>query len=323
MLKYSTNVVTTPVGITVGLDLRNADDTVEFNDIRSRHTGVHAVLGTLDYNPDFSEDGRYLLGTKVALSSSIDDSMPYRQGVEIRVPNAYALGTFKILSGDPGHRNQQSVFGENETDVGANFLYRRGPTFRDNQKFDPIAFLAGTHPYPLLVDNQEQSIAGWGLYQEALEPLAIRSVASLQSPYFPFDVHRIWGDLEGGNVIKNHDADRVLSSDVWDTERPEPFLDMGDPFDWLTLPTPGFFIFDPARILPFEDRQFSRSVEESLTGGLLDVLRSATGSYDAGGYNDGGGGYVPDDHFSHGCGFTYDGSVRGADSLAFGGMEYV
>jgi len=317
MLRYATNVMTQRTGNTIGLDLRNADDTTEFNDSRSRHTGVHAVLGVLDYNPDFDESGVYLLGTKTALSQSIDGSLEYRQGVEIRTPRAYALGIFKILSGDPGHRAQQYVFGEDDTDVGSNFLYGRSRAFRDNQKFDPLAFLAGSQPYPILVDNDSQSISGWSLYQDVLEPLAIRSVASLDSPYFPFDPHRIWGDVEGGNVIRYHDADRTLSSDVWRTDSPEPFFDMGEDMDGLTLPTPGFFIFDPAMTQPFEDRDFSKRLEETLTGGLLDVLRALRASYD-----DVGGGYVPDDHLSYGCGFTYDGSIRGADSLAFGGMTH-
>lgn len=317
MLRFLTNVRTTPVGITVGLDLVNADDTVDFNDVRSRHEGVHSVLGTLDYNPDFNASGEYLLGTKTALSQSIDDSQPYRQGVEVRVPNAYALGTFKILSGDPGHRAQQCVFGQNDTDVGANFLYGRVPSFRDNQKFDPLALLRGDHPYPILVDNECQSLAGWSLYQDALEPLAIRSVASFDSPYFPFDPHRVWGDLEGGNVIRSRDADRVLSSDVWNSRPPEPYLDMYDATDAMTLPGPGFYIFDPAVTYPFEDYDFSKKVEGTIKGGLLGVIRNFYTDYD-----DGGGGYVPDDEFSYGCGFTYDGSIRGSDSIAFGGMTH-
>src|SRR3990167_5763282 len=69
-------------------------------------------------------------------TSSIDMSAidPYRQGVEITQLKHFDAGTFKIHSGEPGHRILRNRFGMDKN-------FRPEPVFQELDYFSPLSFI--------------------------------------------------------------------------------------------------------------------------------------------------------------------------------------
>ena len=290
------------------------------------------IFATSSTGTDSSGNARKILATNVDYyaSSSIDS---YRNGVEITQDKHWTAGLAKITAGTPGHLYSSTLFGVTENDIIS------PDTFTEISLFDPVKFVVtGGDPefftYPIVTSN--------GVLAEALdengviEPFPIRSVISNRSLNFPYEPHATRGQFGNGNIDGNFSSDSVLSIDYFEPTRRNktPYHDLisqvglsgslimlsSNEETWgRTTEDNLYFIEFPDKpvnsIEAFEDVVYPRGEvpDDTYTGDLLSAVNTML---------PGGATYVNRKEKSATCGFVYDNSPQGTDSIAYGGLLY-
>jgi len=237
----------------------------------------------------------------------------YRQGVEITRPEHYFAGIdqghCKIHSGEPGGQWKNGIYGQDRTFSRENF-------FSEKENFDPVSYLKsnGNYHFPVVIgDNQNVESQN---FNGVIEPLTIRAVASFFSIEVPFESHMIRADLSDGNSGIDRSSDMVVTVYEKVQKNPVvPWLDMVDLMGTVVkIPTIGYFNPDKNHVASFNDTKRKVESSNNLDADMESVVHDMNSSTEN---------YISDGYFSATCGFTYDDvSVKGTDSIAFGGYGY-
>lgn len=237
----------------------------------------------------------------------------FRQGVEITRPQYYATaleqGAFKIHSGEPGSLCGKYNFGYQKN-------FRNESPYVEIERFDSVRFLQsdGNYTYPIIIgDNTDVEIHE---FNGVIEPLTIRPVISFYSIDVPFESHSMWANLEDGNMNITRSYSRVVTVYERDVKNCiQPWLDMVDMVGLVVkIPSTGYFNQDKNFLLPFNDTKDRIELSKNLDNDMRNALLDMVGDTES---------YVPDGYISAPCGWMYDDvTVKGTDSLAFGGLGY-
>lgn len=248
-------------------------------------------------------------------SSPYDTSQidKFRQGVELTRAKYYVTaleqGTIKIHSGEPGSKLGRYDFGYQKN-------YRNESVFVDAEKFDSVKFLLNeeAYTYPIII-GENSDVESYN-FNGVIEPLSIRPVASFYSIDVPFEAHSMWANLEDGNMNITRSYSQIVTVYERDLRNHiPPWLDMVDMMGLVAkIPSTGYFTQDKNFLLPFIDLKDRIELEQTLDQEMLGILLNSLGSTEN---------YIPEGYVSATCGWSYDdASVKGTDSLAFGGMGY-
>jgi hypothetical protein len=240
----------------------------------------------------------------------------YRQGVELTQLKHFDAGTVKIHAGEPGHKLRRNRFGMDKN-------FRPDPTFEELDYFNAEFFLRAQElaeplllniiTFPIITGDNDQ-IENYYL-DGIIEPFPIREVASFFSIEVPFQARGVRGTMMAGNSDQTWSSDQVLTVDAYEPDKQQiEYLDLVDMIDGRH-PMNGFFRNEKSTRRPFEDARFPRNVPLSTTyvSEMDAALSLMTGSTDN---------YVTFKQRSGNSGWTYDNTIVGTDSLAFGGMTY-
>lgn len=235
------------------------------------------------------------------------------QGVSIRTGRQRTKGILPIMgSGRTDHVVERNAYGQPKN-------FKDDEPFEEIDRFDPVVYItvSGSLMFPRILSNV--SLKDPEQLDGAIEPLVIRSRASLRSIDFPFESHDVRGELQDGNTDVFMKVSRIVQFvDLTQPLQIEPFIDasegMGTQGGDITLP--GFAAEDEKKLEPFdESRRLNKTyVSGSLTdpaieGAILSLTGTNTDSF------------ILDGHRSMGAGFTFDNNPEGTDSLAFGGFK--
>jgi len=290
------------------------------------------IFATSSTGTDSSGNSRKILASNVDYyaSSSIDS---YRNGIEITQDKHWAAGLAKITAGTPGHLYTSTLFGVSDNDIIS------PDAFTELSLFDPVKFVVtGGDPefftYPIVTSN--------GVLAEALdengiiEPFPIRSVISNRSLNFPYEPHATRGQFGNGNINNRFATDSVLSLDYFSPNKRNstPYFDLvtqtglsgslilmsGEETWGRTTEDDLYFVehvaIEENLISPHEDIPYPRGEvpdTNTYTGDLLAAVNAML---------PGGTTYVNRKEKSATCGFVYDNSPQGTDSIAYGGLLY-
>jgi hypothetical protein len=240
--------------------------------------------------------------------TSIIDSEPYRQGVEIRSIKGYSTGMIRMHSGYPGHRIGTQVIGQDD-----DLTLNKDLKFQDDPTYSPIHYIQSDPDSIVYV-----SVEGWSTYdhgqlKNVIEPLSIRPAITFMSNYFPYEAHSVWGNLEDGNLEADRSACQVLSIDEKTENHTTPFLDL---YESCVGPERGLGIKinEKTKVEPFvDDLTLQQDVTKNITGPITTLTGRLKFEENS---------YVTMNQFSSNSGYQYDNCEIGTDSLAFGGMIY-
>lgn len=249
--------------------------------------------------------------TEFVLTGSMDTSAidAFRQGVEITRSRHFDAGTsLKIHAGEPGGVVRKNSYGYDRN-------FRKDNFYSDIDYFDPVDYLTSTRvfSYPIITgDNDETENYN---FNGVIEPLTIRALVSFFSIDVPFEAHDVKANLEDGNSTIIRSNDRIKTVRERNENRIVPWLDMIDMVGEVKkIPTMGYFNDDRTFIAPFNDQKYKLELSSNLEGTMLLAAKLLNGSTDN---------YVADGYISATAGWTYDDvTVRGTDSIAFGGFGY-
>lgn len=248
------------------------------------------------------------------VSSSIDS---YRNGVEITQQKHWTAGVAKITAGTPGHLYESLRFGYSDLDI------LDADTYFELDIFNPIAYVESSQAftYPIVTSNSNE--AENHVLNGIIEPFPIRPVIANFSINFPFEPHSTKGQFGNGNINWRNSSDSVVSVEEFDRTRKNYafFLDASDVKKLSTGngsvgvgPAEGYFNMDENPASFFEDKIYPRGEESNstYTADMESVLESLP---------PGGTTYVTARERSVTCGFVYDQTDRGTDSIAYGGYK--
>jgi hypothetical protein len=250
------------------------------------------VYPTSSYLPDASGNLRSILSTGINhyASSSV---VAYRTGVEITCEDDWVAGIVKISAGTPGHIVDRTSLGVSENHlISPNF-------FTELDNFSSINFVSsGGDPlhqtYPIVIggDNLDDM-------NGVVEPFPIRSVLSGKSIYFPSEPHGTRGSLGDGNTDTKGGTESIVNVYTPLEFTPAPFLDNSHPItlddgnETVSLGIMGVVNPTIKSLSPFNEIQ--------LSGDSIGTT------------------YLHKGEVTSPVGWDWDGSIRGADSIAFGG----
>jgi len=252
---------------------------------------------------------------------------PYRQGIEITLPK-HTRGIIKMSAGTPGHFINPAPLGLNE-----NVNLTDNDFFQEINLFNPIEFIdiqdenklieqVITFPIVTSDANQRENFILNGI----IEPLPIRPIIAHFSIYFPVDPQGIKANLSNGDPFLKHSSDAVNSTYEFapGMVNREPFLDAGESITMTNDtgdstveigPTIPYMQTDSNYIEPFEDKVYARGdlleSTRSYESDLLEAIRRLKPMNTT---------YLNSNQFSGRTGFSYNDSVQGIDSIAFGGL---
>ena len=258
-------------------------------------------------------------------SASLDK---FRQGIELKDLKQWSAGFYKILAGTPGHIVNPVCFGTNEdnNNTGNNF-------FQELNLFNPIEFIGAqgadklveqviTFPIVTADANQKENYILNGI----IEPFPIRPIISYFSIYFPVEPQGIKANFSNSDPLQKKQSDLVENMHEFlpNHRNNEPFLDA---VDALTMtndtgtsrvevgPSLPYFMTDTNYLSPFKDAVNARGDTLESTRGYDSDMLSAIKKLPKLGST-----YLRQNEFSGATGFTYNDSVQGVDSIAFGGL---
>ena len=291
-----------------------------------------AVFETSSIIVDSSGNSRKILSLNIDYyaSSSMDS---YRNGVEITQDKHWTAGLVKITAGTPGHLYKSSLFGVTKNDIISS------NNFTEIELFDPVKFVeTGGDPalftYPIVTanGNLSDSFDMNGI----IEPFPIRPLLTGLSLNFPYEPHATRGQFGNGNINNIFASDSVLSLDYFEPSRVNatPYHDiifqvglsgslitLSDNEDtWGRSTEDDIYYIEFSNIpenlvAPFEDIVYSRGEVPNMTydNDLLQAINAML---------PGGATYVNRKEKSATCGFLYNNSPQGTDSIAYGGLLY-
>lgn len=281
------------------------------NTYRDEPTFFDEGPAPLDRKPVVASDGRFVNTSSIA-TAQID---AYRQGVELTQIKHFDAGLVKIHAGEPGHMLRRNRFGMDRN-------YRTEPVFEELDYFSSQTFLRAQEldspllfnilTFPIITSDNDQ-IENY-IFDGVIEPLTIRSRASFFSIDVPFEAHEVRGALMAGNTDSTWASDRIMTVTTFEPDfRPIPYLDLVDMIDGR-FPLNGFFQHEKSAIKPFNDKRYPRNVSlQAYSDDMSAAVSLMSGSTDN---------YVRFDEESATCGWDYEFTTQGTDSLAFGGMTY-
>lgn len=235
------------------------------------------------------------------------------QGVSIRTERQRTKGILPIVgSGRADHVVERNAYGQPKD-------FKDDEPFEELDRFDPVVFInvQDSLLFPRILSNV--SLKDPEQLDGAIEPLVIRSRASLRSIDFPFESHDTRGELQDGNTDVFMKVSRMIQFvDLTQPLQIEPFIDssegMGTQGGDIVLP--GFAVEDERKLEPFdESKRLNKTyVSGSLTDAVIEnaILMMTGSNTDS---------FILDGHRSMGAGFTFDNNPEGTDSLAFGGFK--
>lgn len=245
-------------------------------------------------------------------TGSIDTKLidEFRQGVEItRAKHFFSGNSAKIHAGEPGHVLKKNRFG-----IDRNFLKQN--YYVELENFNPISYLNSDQfiTYPLVTNDSDET-ENYN-FNGVIEPLTIRAVAALYSIDIPFEAHSCKGMLMGGNYDITMSSDRVLTVDKKQTNyKIQPWMDLVEMVGTVKkIPTLPYFNDDKSYLDPFNDLSNKVQLSKNLPIDMKNAVSSLAGSTEN---------YISEDDISATCGWTYDDvTIKGTDSIAFGGFGY-
>jgi hypothetical protein len=249
-------------------------------------------------------------------TSSMDTSGvdAFRQGVELTQQKHFDKGIVKIHAGEPGHVVRRNHFGLNKN-------YRAGPTFEELELFNPVTFIRAQEileplyfnilTFPIITGDNNQ-LENFD-FDGVIEPMPIREIASFFSIEVPFAARSVKASMMAGNMDSSSGTDQVKTVDEFSERFNQGFLDLIEMFGMFS--TVGFFLHEKSPLKPFLDRRLPGNFTPLATTGAsiqtaLSQMSPATENY------------VNEDEHSGACGWDYDNTSQGTDSLNFGGMTY-
>jgi len=258
-------------------------------------------------------------------SASLDK---FRQGTEIKNLNQWSAGFYKILAGTPGHIIKSVCFGTNEDNNNTDNQF-----FQELNLFNPIEFInvqgsdkliENVITFPIVTSdaNQRENYILNGI----IEPFPIRPIISHFSIFFPTEPQGIKANFSNSDPLQKKQSDLVSNVHEFlpNHQNSEPFLDAGEA---LTMsndtgdstvevgPSLPYFMTDANYLEPFADKVYARGdIFESTRAYDSDLLAAIQNLPKL------GASYLRQNEFSSGTGFTYNNSVQGIDSIAYGGI---
>lgn len=256
-------------------------------------------------------------------SSSYFDK--FRQGIEVTTDEYYFNSLVRISPGTPGDLLQQTLFG-----VGSNHV-QSTDAYVELEVFDPKTYVeSGGDPtvlnYPLVI--KESNIDNISIYG-IIEPLTIRPYIYGYSTHFPQEPHAFRGHVMNGNecsFFRLPMSDIVTGIDYFlpDKSNAAWYLDApiqtglesedGGPI-WHSGQSSGYVNLDVNLNPPFEDAIYPRdvSVSDTYDADMKAALYQMSPEKDA---------YISAKQKSARCGFVYNNTPEGTDSIAYGGLLY-
>jgi len=272
--------------------------------------------------PDFFDEGPVIFKkiATVTNSGSIETIRidGYRQGVELTQQKHFDAGIGKIHAGEPGHFLRQNRFGMD------NRLLPE-PEYKDLDYFSSLNYIKAQAQgsaldgdivtFPIIIGDTSE--VDNFIFNGAIEPLTIRSIASFYSIDVPFEAHSIKAGLMNSTEDTTRASSLIVTVNDYDTSpNYVPYLDMVD-MSPAQQPTNGYFVTIKAALKPFADVRYLRNIisssSDSETSTMNAALSLMTGSTDN---------YISLKQRSATSGWDYDYNVSGTDSLAFGGMTF-
>lgn len=256
------------------------------------------------------------------------DTDKFRQGVEITLPKHVNNGTVKISAGTPGHFSQILSFGTTDNILTDNNY------FQELILFNPIEFISIQSSnklleqlinFPIVTSDSNQRENE--ILNGTIEPFPIRPIIAHMSIYFPTEPRGIKANFSNSEHFLKRSSD--LIDQIYDFlpnySNKEPFLDDSEPITMsneqgdiiVEIGTSMPFYSNEAinYIEPFEDTVYARDdileSERDYEEDLLNVIKSLKPANTS---------YLGSNEFSGGTGFTYNNSIRGVDSIAYGGL---
>ena len=239
--------------------------------------------------------------------------LPHRQGI-------YAKGNFEkrnslpVLGPDVQNITiEQNTFGQGKT-------HSDSSVFHDLANFDAVSYLrdtTGTQVFSVVLADASTTTPDQ--MNGVIEPLPIRTVASLTSIDEPFEFRSIKGEFGNGNLDSFRKSDSVES--IFSISPPavkDPYIDSAHLFgdvDAGSVKVPGYFPDDEKIVFPFDDDDDIKTTKKGITasgGDMLVALRAMSPASDS---------LIDDGFKSAGTGFSYKNSRSGIDSIAFGGLK--
>lgn len=288
-----------------------------------RNSGENISYDQSDFDfDDFNETNSFVEIVKKPVRSDVNGieirgTEPFRQGVEIRNKNDFFLNTnYKIHSGKKGHRISRENYGFEDSDV--DFLVSETTAFIESEVYTTLGCVQLHQPEIdlLYIDGNDQSLYDHGQLKNVIEPLAIRSVASFMSPYFPFEPNSFWGNLCDGNVQPNRSSDLIVTK-TYPGDNINPFREQEE----IKKPGPGEIpvivyesVSESSHLTPFNDGDQHHFFYQKVTGNITNITDKIIYGEDD---------YLGYDEKSCTTGFVYDNAPRGVDSIAFGGQTYI
>lgn len=250
----------------------------------------------------------------------------YRQGVEITSMKHFGAGIVKIHAGEPGHMLKRNRFGMDT-------YFRPNAYFSDIDQFVPEDFLNSGYTAPVItnamslplvtIDNLAESF----LYDGVVEPLTIRTPASYADALVEPE-HSVRGCIMGGNswLFDQTSSESIQTLYVTSTLHPvQPYCDKLDD----SLPFPGedddphtthilpLYKETQTKMQPFLDVRYIRNTIHSAShdsdiDAALSMMTSSTDNYIADVLS----------YRSMPCGWQYENTPMGTDSITFGGRTH-
>lgn len=270
---------------------------------------------------DAFDEGPVIVHKPTIFTSSIDTSAidKFRQGVEITQLKHFDAGSFvKIHSGDPGHILKRTTYGESVAFVRSEVFVDRfdlapelllsASIIKNSRDFSTVPMTSA--PAPARSSDFYENF----LHDGAFDPLGASSRNDRFSPTAPAPGEGVRGALQSGNEASEIDGASDITVSIFQLNTMRTAFDdaMAIAMRW-PLEHRG----TTAVSVPYIDQQrtdanvVSSSVARnaSMVTALL-MMSSSTQNYVQVGFK------------SACCGWDYDGTMLGADSIAFGGLTY-
>lgn len=302
----------------------------------SRVSGSNSVVGLMSRKRVVKDDNVFNSSTYLTSSTEIDSSGnerkilssandylasssidSYRNGIEITQEKHWTAGVAKITAGTPGHLYDSLRFGHTSASdvLGLD-------TYFEIDVFNPISYIESHQiTYPVITKNSNESENH--VLNGIIEPFPIRPVIANFSINFPFEPHSTKGQAGNGNINWRGATDVVTSVEEFGVSKKNFsfFLDAADVKkmssgngDVGVGPAEGYFNMDENPFPFFEDKIYPRGVGENSS--YDSDLEAALENLPPGGTT-----YVTERERSATCGFVYDQTDRGTDSIAYGGYK--
>lgn len=181
---------------------------------------------------------------------------PFRQGVELTLPQFYTMGIAKIHAGETNHQIKQNNVGQLP-----DAIYPNTTRFIETDVFDPVIYITRDVYLDTLspvLAFKAYSTTEETLFDGVIEPFSIRDeiqFSSIDSPVLP---HSVKANLEGGNFNSRVKSDRVVTVQKFSEKRARFFAyeDNVDTFNGFPVSL-GFFPNDLRIVMPFDDTQLT------------------------------------------------------------------